>query len=191
MLVSIDSWGGKMMTKQRIALISLIGILVFGLLLSGQLVYKNKWVNGTLTQESQQIQGVLSAKIASHDGQSEILVQTSQIDNLQKASLQLQKISGMRPIRYVDQRTPELERIFQQMQFPIQEGIAKGNFTQMEQTLRELADKNNVTLNLAMDNAAIYLTLTQDESQLVAVLERHGQGTFLPSEGNTKSNSVE
>lgn len=173
------------MTKQRIALISLVGLLVFGLLLSGQFVYKNKWVNGTLTQKSQQIQGVLSAEIISHDGQSEILVQTRQVDNLQNVSLQLQRISGMRPIRFVDQRTPELERIFQQMQFPIQEGIERGNFTQMDQTLRELADNTGVSMSLAMDSAAIYLTLSKQEGQLVAVLERHGQGAFLPSEGNS------
>lgn len=174
------------MTKQRIALISLVGILVFGLLLSGQLIYKNKWVNGTLTQESQQIQGVLSAEIISHDGQSEILVQTNQIDNLQSVSLQLQRISSMRPIRFVDQRTPELERVFQQMQFPIQEGIVRGNFTQMEETLRELADNTGVNMSLTMDNTAIYLTLAKQEGQLVAVLERHGQGAFLPSEGNSE-----
>lgn len=174
------------MTKQRIALMSLVGILVFGLLLGGQFVYKNKWVNGTLTQESQQIQGVLSAKIISHDGQPEILVQTHLIDDLQKVSIQLQKISGRRPIRFVDQRTPELERIFQQMQFPIQEGINRGNFTQMEQTLRELADNTGVNMSLAMDSEAIYLTLSKQEGQLVAVLERHGQGDFLPSEGNSE-----
>lgn len=174
------------MTKQRIALISIVGILVFGLLISGQLVYKNKWVNGTLTQESQKIQGVMSAEIISNDGQSEILVQTHQIDNLQKVSLQLQKISGMRPIRLIDKRTPELERIFQQMQIPIQEGIERGNFTQMEQTLKQLADNTGVNMSLAMDSAAIYLTLAKQEGQLVAVLERHGQGTFLPSEGNSE-----
>lgn len=177
------------MTKQRIALISLIGVLVFGLLLGGQLVYKNKWVNGTLTKESQQIQGVLSATIATYDGQSELVAQTSGIDNLQKTSLELQRISGMRPIRFVDQRTPELERTFQQMQFPIQEGIVRGNFTEMEQTLRVLADKNGAKMSLSMDNSAIYLTLTKEEGQLVAVLERHGQGIFLPSEGSSKSNS--
>lgn len=177
------------MTKQRIALISLIGMLVFGLLLGGQLVYKKKWVNDTLTYETQQIQGVLAAEVASHDGQAEVLVQTGQIDNLQKVSLQLQRISGNRPIRFVDQRTPELERIFQQMQFSIQEGIVRGNFTQMEQTLSELADKAGVKMSLAMDNTAIYLTLNADESQLVAVLERNGQGTFLPSEGSATRNS--
>jgi hypothetical protein len=140
-----------------------------------------------LSKESKQIQGVLSAKIATYDGQSELVVQTSGIDNLQKSSLELQRISGMRPIRFLDQRTPELDDIFQKMQFPIQEGIIRGNFTEMEQTLRELADKNGVNLSLAMDNSAIYLTLTKEDHQLVAVLERHGQGIFLPSEGNPNS----
>ena len=177
------------MTKQRIALISLISIIIFGLLLSGQLVYKKKWVNGTLTQESQQIQGVQSAEIITQDGQSELLVQTKQISNLQSVSQQLQRLSGKHPIRFVDQRTPELENIFQKMQFSLQEGIARGNFTQMEQTLIELADKTGVKMSLAMDSEAIYLTLSKEEGQLVAVIERHGQGIFLPSEGSTKPNS--
>jgi hypothetical protein len=171
------------MTKQRMALISLIGILVFGLLLGGQLVYKNKWVNGALAQESQEIQGIISAQVISYDGLSELQVKTTEIDNLQKVSTQLQKIAGKHPIRFVDQRTAELERLFQKMQFPLQEGIVRGNFTQMEQVIRELANQSGVELSLTMDSEAIYLTLNKEKSQLVSVIERHGQGKFLTSEG--------
>jgi hypothetical protein len=183
MLMSIALQGGKIMTKQRMALVSLISILVFGLLLGGQLIYQNKWVNGNLTQESQQIQGVLSAEIITYDQRSEILVKTGHIKNLQSVSAQLQKISGTKPIRFVDQRTPELERIFQHMQFPLQEGIKIGNFTQMENNLRKIAGDAGVNIELAMDSEAIYLDLNKEESQLLAVVERHGQGIFLPSQG--------
>lgn len=174
------------MTRQRVALISLISIIIFGLLLGGQLVYKKKWVNGTLTQESQQIQGVQSAEIITQDGRSELLVHTTKVINLQSVSQQLQRLSDKHPIRFVDQRTAELETIFQKMQFPLQEGIARGNFVQMEQTLLELADRLGVKMSLTMDSEAIYITLNKEEDQLVAVIERHGQGVFLPSEGATK-----
>lgn len=169
------------MTKQRIALISLIGILVFGLLLGGQLVYKNKWVNGNLTQQSLEIEGVISAEVITKDGLSELQVKTSQVENLQNVSRELKTVSGKHPIRLIDQRTDELEKIFQLMQFSLQEGIVRGNFTEMERNVKELADKSGVEVSLTMDSEAIYLTLNKEEAQLLEVIERHGQGVFLPS----------
>lgn len=171
------------MTKQRVAVISLVGILVFSLLLGGQLIYKNKWVNGTLMQESQEIPGVISAQVVTRDGQSELQVKTGEVEDLQKVSLQLQKIAGKHPILFIDQRTKDLEQVFQQMQFPLQESIVRGNFTEMEQRIKELAQQSGVELSLTMDSEAIYLTLSKDQNQLVAVIERHGQGKFLPSQG--------
>lgn len=169
------------MTKQRIALISLIGILVFGLLLGGQLVYKNKWVNGNLTQQSLEIEGVIYAEVITKDGLSELQVKTSQVENLQNVSRELKTVSGKHPIRLIDQRTDELEKIFQLMQFSLQEGIVRGNFTEMERNVKELADKSGVEVSLTMDSEAIYLTLNKEEAQLLEVIERHGQGVFLPS----------
>ncbi|HHY27222.1 MAG TPA: hypothetical protein GX523_10870 [Desulfitobacterium dehalogenans] len=171
------------MTKQRLTIISLVSILIFGLLLSGKLLYENKWLEGSLIKESQQISGVISAEILNRQGASEMLVNTGQVSNLQTICTQLKTISGARPIRLADQRTPELEEIYQQMQFAIQEGIAMGNFTQMRETLTTQAEQAGVIMNLAMDNEAIYLVLTKGENQLVSVIERHGQGLFLPSVG--------
>ena len=53
----------------------------------------------------------------------------------------------------------------------------------MAQTVRKQAEQAGVKLELTMDSEAIYLTLNQNDAQLVAVLERHGQGRLLPSEG--------
>ncbi|CDX02042.1 hypothetical protein [Desulfitobacterium hafniense] len=171
------------MTKQRITIISLVSMLIFGLLLSGKLLYENKWLEGSLIKESQQISGVLSAEILDKQGASEMLVNTGQVTNLQSLCTQLKTISGKHPIRLVDQRTPELEEVYQQMQFAIQEGMVMGNFTQMRETLAIQAEQAGVVMNLTMDNEGIYLVLTQGEHQLVSVIERHGQGTFLPSVG--------
>lgn len=178
------------MTKQRIALISLIAIIVFGSLLGGELVYKKLWINDALSQETMKVHGISSAKMKSIDGKAELLVQTNLIDDLQKVSQQLLQIAGVNPIRLVDHRTPELVNLFQSMQFPIQEGIVNGNFSDMEASLKELAANAGVDLKLTMDNTAIYLTLTREEGQLVAVVERHDQGAFLPSVGIDETSSL-
>ncbi|MGE4273128.1 MAG: hypothetical protein AB7E31_09705 [Desulfitobacterium sp.] len=173
------------MTRQRITVISLVSLLIFGLLLGGKLIYENKWLYGSLVQKSQQISGVHSAKVVELQGITEMLIKTDQITNLQSSSHQLRQISGKHPIRLVDHRTPELEKIFQEMQFAIQEGMVMGNFTQMKETLSSQADQAGVILDLTMDNEAIYLTLNKGEDQLLSVIERHGQGLFLPSIGSS------
>lgn len=170
------------MTKQRILLISLVGLLVFGLLLGSKVVYQKKWIDVSILSQSQQIPGVASAKTVQKNGQSEIDVVTNQMTNLRQVSLSLEKLAGELPIRYLDRTNETLDNLFGQMQFALQEGIARGNFTEMAQNVRMQAEKAGVQLELEMDNDAIYVILNQGDAQLIEVLERHGQVKFLPSE---------
>lgn len=170
------------MMKQRIARVSLIGILIFGLLLGGQILYRNNWTNGQLTKDSREISGVQSAQVLTENGRQILEVKVDHVQNLEKVGKQLESIAGQRPIRFNDQRTSELEKVLAQMEFPLQESVARGNFTEMQQKLQLLADQAGVTLELSMDDEGIYLNLTKGEAQLVEVIERHAQGKFLESE---------
>jgi hypothetical protein len=170
------------MAKQRILLISLVGICIFGLLLGGRVVYQKKWLDVTILSQSQQIPGVVSAKTVQNNGQKEMVVVTNHMTNLRQASLALKKLAGQVPIRYLDRHNDDLEKVFNQMQFAIQEGVVRGNFTDMVQNVRTQAEKAGVQLELEMDNDAIYLILNQGDAQLIEVIERHGQVNFLSSE---------
>ena len=169
------------MTKQRILLIGLVGILVFGLLLGSKVIYQKKWIDASILSQSQQIQGVVSAKTEQIDGQSEMVVVTNHLTDLRQASLALEKLAGELPIQYFDQSNDTLNQLFDQMQFALQEGIARGNFTEMAQNVRAQAEKAGVQLELEMDNNAIYVVINQGDAQLIQVIERHGQVKFLPS----------
>ena len=170
------------MTRQRILLISLIGILIFGLLLGGTFVYQKKWVDVSIMRQSQQIPGVISAKTVQNNGQKEMVVETNHLSNLRQTSQELEKLAGNLPIRYLDRTNDSLNKLFGQMQFALQEGISRGNFTEMEQNVKNQADKAGVQLELEMDSNAIYVVMTQRDAQLIEVIERNGQGKFLPSE---------
>lgn len=82
------------MTNRRILLISLVGFLIFGLLLGGKFVYQKQWVDVTILSQSQEIPGVVSAKVESHNGLKEMVVKTNQITNLRQACQILKKVSG-------------------------------------------------------------------------------------------------
>jgi len=170
------------MGKERILLISLVSLLIFGLLYGGKVVYQKKWQDVSIQSQSQQIPGVESAKIVNKEGQKELEVVTNKLTNLREASLTLQKLAKELPIRFFDQSNRTLKNVFGQMQFALQEGIATGDFTGMEQKVRVHADKAGVQLELEIDNDAIYVVLNQGEAQLIEVIERHGQGHYLPTE---------
>lgn len=170
------------MTNRRILLISLIGFLIFGVLLGGKIIYQKKWVDVSILSQSQQIPGVVSAKIETKNNFKEMDVETDQLSNLRQACQTLEKVAGNIPIRFIDHRNDSLENLFGQIQFALQEGIARGNFTEMAQKVKELTDKEGVGLELEMDNDAIYLILNQDQAQLIEVIERNGQGEFLSTE---------
>ncbi len=172
------------MTKERIKVISLVGLLVFGLLLSGRLIYNKKWVDANLIRQSQAIPGVVSVRVVDVGGRQEFDVVTSGVQDLATTSQALTKVAGKLPIRFLDQRNSTLEQVLQQMQFALQEGIARGNYTEMQVRVQEIGQKAGADVGLSMDSDGIYLTLTQGKYQLVSVLDRHGAGTFLPSEAN-------
>jgi hypothetical protein len=170
------------MVKQRILLISLVGFLIFGLLLGGKVVYQKKWQDVSVLRQSQQISGVVSAKVVNNNGLKEMDVVTNKLTNLRQASLALQKLADNLPIRFLDQNNDALKKVFGQIQFALQEGIALGNFKEMEQNVRIQAEKAGIQLELEIDNDAIYVILNQGDAQLLEVIERHGQVKYLPTE---------
>jgi hypothetical protein len=170
------------MEKQRILLISLVGFLIFGLLLGGKVIYQKKWLDVSLMSQSQQIPGVVSAKVVNNNGLKEMDVVTNKITNFRQASLVLQKLSDNVPIRFLDRNNDALKNVFGQMQFALQEGLADGNFTGMQQKVKILADKAGIKLELEIDSDAIYVNLNQGNAQLLEVIERHGQVKYLPTQ---------
>lgn len=170
------------MEKQRILLISLVGFLIFGLLLGGKVIYQKKWLDVSLMSQSQQIPGVVSAKVVNNNGLKEMDVVTNKITNFRQASLALQKLSDNVPIRFLDRNNNALKNVFGQMQFALQEGIADGDFTGMQQKVKILADKAGIKLELEIDNDAIYVNLNQGNAQLLEVIERHEQVKYLPTQ---------
>ena len=170
------------MTNRRILLIGLVGFLIFGVLLGGKVIYQKKWVDVSILSQSKQIPGVVSAKVINKNNLKEMVVETDQLTNLRQACQTLKKIADNVPIRFIAQRNDSLEKLFGQIQFALQEGVARGNFTEMAQDVRTQAENEGVQLELEMDNDAIYVILNQEQAQLIEVIERNGQGKFLPTE---------
>ncbi|AFM42117.1 hypothetical protein Desaci_3216 [Desulfosporosinus acidiphilus SJ4] len=169
------------MTKRRVLIISFVAVIIFGLLIGGKILYQKQWIDSSILTQSQKISGIVSVKTVQGDGQAELDVTTQHIANLRQVSLSLETIVGKEPIRYLDHRNASLTTLFDQMQFPIQEGITRGNFTEMQQSIQTMAKKAGVQVQLQMDSDNIYVLLEQGKAQLIEVVERHDQGQFLPS----------
>ncbi|MDR3289019.1 MAG: hypothetical protein LBT22_06285 [Peptococcaceae bacterium] len=174
------------MTKQRIIVIGLTGIFVFGLLIGGQFIYKKNWVEGDYIRQSQSIAGVEAAQLVTVNGAKALQVSLHDISDLRGVCLQLENLTGDLPIQLLDHRNDYLNQTLQDMQFALQEGIAQGNFTEMAAAIYQMGADANVAVGLTMDQQSLYLTLERDEAQLLEVISRNEAGKYLLSQGGVR-----
>ncbi|MDU4960227.1 MAG: hypothetical protein E6X17_06150 [Sporomusaceae bacterium] len=87
---------------------------------------------------------------------------------------QAKEILGKAPfeLRIEDNRTPELTRLYQELQFPIQEAIATGRFGDLPGRIRQSCDAAAVTGAVYVDARYVYLQLAKEGAELYSVIPR-------------------
>ena len=169
------------MSKKEIIRTAVTALIVLGLLIGGNFLYKKFWLEKNLAEQVSNIPGITAAQIVEQRGQRELDIQTGEVENLPKLCEQLDDMVDGTPIRFTDNRSDELNNLYRQMEFALQEGIVQGNFTKMLEVIQEQSAKAGVKVTLDMDSDRIYLLLTKDGKQLISVLERKEKGLYLPS----------
>lgn len=166
-------------------------LLIFGVTLTvlfgGWTVYRDYGLIRPLQQElseSKQVETVV-VKVAGSDKQIEVALK--RVPDLQKAFLEIQsKVqAGMHmdlPIRIHDQRTPELERLFQSLQPILYSGIDRATYTEMIETIEKRAAKDGVRAFITMDRDYLYVQLETDTHYLYEVLP-YREKSSAPEQG--------
>ncbi len=112
--------------------------------------------------------------------QAAVVLQVSldQVANLQTTYSDIQerakKILGKSAFRIVvhDDRNPELEQVYHDMHFHIQEAIATGGFGDMAGQINKQAAAAGVNAQVYVDSSSVYLQLSQGEADLYRVIPR-------------------
>ncbi len=81
--------------------------------------------------------------------------------------------AGSAKILLSDNRSPELQALLEKTRFSIEEGIAKGNFTEMEKAIDSAAKEAKLDrYGIFMDAEAVYLQFHKGDNYLYQVFPR-------------------
>ncbi len=162
-----------------VAFVAALAVTV-AVLVAGQLTWQKYAVARPLDAGLRDIAGVTAASLEEgKNGDLTINVTLgNNVDNLAKTYGAVgdtaKRILGRRPASIVlaDSRSPELERLYYDLNLPVQEGIFTGNFTAMADRIAARARAAGATAKVSVDAASVYVQLTREGAALYAVVPR-------------------
>ncbi|BCJ85439.1 hypothetical protein [Effusibacillus dendaii] len=147
-------------------------ILLFG----GWTLYRDFGLVRPLEQELKGTHQVVQVDVTVKGTQKSITVSMNRVDDLQTAYRDIiDKVSETfnteTTVKIRDKRTPEMEALFQAYQPVIYEGISKGSFTDMIDTIQKRAKQDGMSRAVVtMDRENIYVQLEQADHYLYEVI---------------------
>ncbi len=151
-----------------------------GVLVCGQFLWNKYAIAKPLDNGLQQVQGVEAAswEEGKTSENAALDITLDQVDDLQKTYGEItettKKTLGRKAFRIVlhDHRTPELERLYYNVQYNIQEAIFTGNFSTMAGAVRQQAEAAGAEAKIYVDTGNVYIQLTKGAGTLYSVVPR-------------------
>ena len=160
-------------------------IVTLFMLLVGQILWQNYGVNMPLEKSLQSIDGVKNivwnknSKIAEP---AQIEVTLGNVANIQKTYKEIHqksgKVLGVRPYNIIikDNRTPELENIYNDINYYVQKAISDGDFPLLAQKTEDIAKQVGVSAEVFVDEQYVYIQLNKEDTSLYMVALRYSNG---------------
>ncbi|MBP2649689.1 MAG: hypothetical protein H6Q74_514 [Firmicutes bacterium] len=172
------TWKCNRWTVIVVALFITVAVLV-----GGQLLWNNYGVKKPLDKSLQIIPGIEAVTWAETGKNTDSLVITvtlGKVSDLQQTYKQIvetsKQVLGRRPftINLKDHRSPELEALYYDSHYYVQEAIVTGKFTSMAEAIKARAADSEVEEKVYVDDKYVYIGLSKGQSALYAVVNRSG-----------------
>lgn len=153
-------------------------LITLCLLLSGQFFYEKYVIKDGLYKKISQVSSINDVRIAKHEAPPTVYVSLNQNDDLQTVYNNIEKIVQQQlgteyKLVLLDNRTPRLKAVNELCQFPIQEAIATGNFQEMRQKVKKIAEEKHIDYSISVDSYNVYLSLKDQNGYLYEIIPRY------------------
>lgn len=159
-------------------------VITLALLYAAQNVWMNYAVASPLDKTLNDVDGVAKVTLRDTNKLSEpvIIVVTLDHDiNLEKtySAINEKIVETLNKKPYVlklsDNRTPELEQLYYDIHFYVQQAMVDGNFPLLAENAREKAEALNAAARVYVDDKNIYLQLIKNDNFLYTIVSRPSQ----------------
>ncbi|MGB9660544.1 MAG: hypothetical protein ACPL5F_00815 [Moorellaceae bacterium] len=166
----------------RLHLVLVACLLSAGVLLGGQHVYREFFVQRPLMETLRAEKGVQGVRLERTGNTEKVMVELEPVDSLKQTYLRLEQLlhrfypDGKVELIVVDHRSPALEQVWGRCQFAVYEAAVRGNFTTMAEEVEKETQEQGVKLKLDVDRGHIYVALFQGSSYLYEIVPRETPG---------------
>lgn len=173
----------------RIGIIALVFVLASLLIFGGQQLRYRFDVFEPMQKAFTQVDGVEKVKFDRTGGHVDIVVTLGKVDNLEKTVSEIETLGkyylkdSLGDISIVDSRDADLDEVYYEMHYAIEEGIATGHFRQMAKDLQDTAKKSGLErFRVYVGNDRVYVLMAKGGRYLYEVVPRKA-GPVLPQTG--------
>lgn len=157
-------------------------VITLAVLLTIQYVYQKYDVEQPLFKLYSQTKLVEKVPVLEQKGNMvKVILDVKKTDNLRQAYLDLnsytEQVMGNSEFLIVlkDKRTKELEKAYYQSQFIIYEALSKGDFSRMDQVIRQNAANVGAEALIFIDSENVYVEFLKGDDYLYEIVPRKAQ----------------
>lgn len=168
------------MSRIRVMPTLLIMVTALIVLFGGWLIYKNYGLVRPLQEELSAMAPVEQVNVHVSTQTREIQVTFKRVPDLMTAYTMVNEkvhhvLGSDVTLLIRDHRTPQLSELYQNYQPLLYEGIAKGNYTEMIEQIKQKARQDGISYaRITMDRNNLYIQLEKDSAYLYEVVPYHG-----------------
>ncbi len=160
-------------------------IITLFILLVGQILWQNHAINKPLEKSLQSIDGVKNIvwnKNSKIVEAVQIEVTLGDVTNIQKTYKEIDQktheVLGSKPYRIIikDNRTLELENLYDDINSYVQKAISDGDFPLLAQKTEDIAKQVAVNAKVFVDEQYVYVQLNKEDTSLYMLTLRHSNG---------------
>lgn len=166
----------------RIRIVPTLVVIVVSLLIlfGGWAIYRNFGLEHPTEQALVKIQSVQNADVLVSNQVRVVKITVKNVKDLQTTYHKIkqvvaQSLGSDTQIQVIDNRTDALTNLYQTLQPALYEGIHKGNYTEMIQSITNNVQKSGATAKVTMDSKYIYIQLVQGNHQLDDIISYASQ----------------
>ncbi|UZQ83135.1 hypothetical protein OEI98_000140 [Thermoanaerobacter sp. RKWS2] len=160
--------------KWQIVLITFV--VVFGFLFASFQLYQNKILPDKISKDVSTVRFVKMVTISTDTNGYTIKVRLGEVENLMETYKEIENKVNKYPVKInillIDNPNEKLNNVYYNSQFSIYEGIQKGDYMKMYDTIKEISSKNNVISYVYIDKQNIYLDLRDGSHYLYKIIPR-------------------
>ncbi|MDK2815010.1 MAG: hypothetical protein PWP18_923 [Thermoanaerobacter sp.] len=160
--------------KWQIVLVTFV--VVFGFLFASFQLYQNKILPDKISKDVSTVKFVKMVTISTDNNGYIMKVRLGEVENLMETYKEIENKVNKYPVKInillIDNPNEKLNNVYYNSQFSIYEGIQKGDYMKMYDTIREVSSKNGVKAFVYIDKQNIYLNLRDGSHYLYKIIPR-------------------